>query len=168
MMPCEEAQLKIIQRQTEGLMFHDEMADYFCFLHLDILKKLHEHQEEEELENLRKAKKHYIKTFGKLPMYRAIDPDVIPPDWYSRTSSDITENDLKVLIRRGMEMYMTWEKDTLEIYKREAGIFKEHMNFRLHREALEMIEDVQEEIYKLSEMLIDAASYDYHPSYYKK
>ena len=64
-MPCKSALLSIIQRQTEGIMYHDQMTDYYAFLHLDKLKELHHERTKEELCTLRKVKCDYIKVFKK-------------------------------------------------------------------------------------------------------
>lgn len=164
---CEDALLKIIQRQTEGLMYHDEMTDYYAFLHLDVLKDLHHKQTKEELCSLRKSKCDYIKTFQMLPMYSASDPAVIPKEWKNKTSAEIDNSSLKILIQQSLDGYLSWELETCEIYKRMATVFKDNMNFHLYRKACDLIEEVQCEIHKVSKMIVDAASYNYEPSYFK-
>ena len=166
-MLCKDALLKIIQRQTEGLMYHDEMTDYYAFLHLDELKHLHHEQTKNELCSLRKAKCDYIKVFDSLPYYNAVDPQAIPTEWKTKTTADVDEASLKLLIQKSLNEYLTWEKNTLEIYKTSAAAFKENMNFYLHREACKMIEDVQCEIHKIKNIITDASSYGYNPSYFK-
>lgn len=166
-MTCKEAMLTIIQRQTEGLMYHDEMSDYYAFLGLGALKDLHKKQTKEELSSLRKAKCHFISTFGVLPIYSATDPKAIPPDWKNKTTSDVDEQSLKILIETSLSGYLSWEEKTCSIYKLAAQTFKENMNFPLYREACEMIEEVQKEIHKIKEMNADATIYGYCPSYFK-
>ena len=166
-MTCQEAMLSIIQRQTEGLMYHDEMTDYYTFLNLGILKDLHKKQTKEELNSLRKAKCSFISTFGVLPIYTAVDPRAIPPDWKSRTTEDVDEQSLKILIETSLSSYLNWEEKTCTIYKAAAKELKEHMHFPLYREVCEMIEEVQEEICKIKEISADAAVYGYCPSYFR-
>lgn len=166
-MTCKEAMLKIIKRQTEGLMYHDEMTDYYTFLHLGILKDLHQKQTKDELKSLRQAKCLFISAFGMLPFYSATDPRVIPMEWLNKSNIEIDDSSLKLLIQTSLAGYLTWEEETCEIYKASAKEFKENMNFPLYREACKMIEEVQEEICKINEMILDAALYDYCPSYFK-
>lgn len=166
-MLCKDALLQVIQRQTEGLMYHDEMTDYYAFLHLDMLKELHHKQTKDELCALRKSKCDYIKSFESLPFYTATDPRVIPADWKSKTFSDIDEEGLKILIRDSLEGYLNWERETCEIYKSMALVFKENMHFYLYREICKLIEEVQKEIHCVSGLIVDAASYGYCPSYFK-
>lgn len=166
-MICKDAFLKVIQRQTEGLMYHDGMTDYYTFLQLDCLKDLHNKQTKDELCNLRKSKHLFISTFGTLPFYSAADPKVIPADWKSKTNTEVDEQTLKLLIKSTLANYLTWEQETCEIYKTVAHVLKENMNFPLYREVCDLIEDVQKEICKIDKMIVDAASYGYAPSYFK-
>ena len=39
-MDCKEAMLNIIRRQAEGVIYHDEMVDYYTFLNLNVLKNV--------------------------------------------------------------------------------------------------------------------------------
>ena len=166
-MLCKDALLQVIQRQTEGLMYHDEMTDYYAFLHLNVLKKLHHKQTKEELSTLRELKCDYIETFESLPYYIANDPKVIPVEWKNRSSSDVDETSLKILIKNSLEEYLSWEKETCEIYKQMAQVFKDNMHFYLYRKMCDFIEEVQKEIHKVQNLIVNAASYDYCPSYFK-
>ena len=101
-MTCKEAMLKIIKRQTEGLMYHDEMTDYYTFLHLGILKDLHQKQTKDELKSLRQAKCLFISAFGMLPFYSATDPRVIPMEWLNKSNIEIDDSSLKLLIQTSL------------------------------------------------------------------
>ena len=59
-MNCKEIMLDILKHQTEAVMYHDQMTDYYKFLHLDKLAKKHEKQTYEELEALKNLKCSYI------------------------------------------------------------------------------------------------------------
>jgi hypothetical protein len=166
-MNCKEVLLSIIQRQTEGLMYHDEMTDYYAFLNLDYLKHLHKHQTKEELEALRDTKCLFISTFGMLPFYTATDPKVIPADWRTKSNTEITEASLRALVKSSLNQYLIWEQETCEIYKNAAKVFKDNMNFPLYRVTCELIEDVQKEINKIQKMMVDAAACDYLPSFFQ-
>lgn len=166
-MDCKEALLKVIQRQTEGLMYHDGMTDYYAFLRLPVLKELHYKQTKEELHGLRESKCLFISTFGMLPFYSAEDPKVIPAEWKLKTNTEVDESTLKALIKNSLHGYLAWEKATCEIYKTAALTFKENMHFLLYREICELIEEVEREICKVDAMIVDAASCNYNPSYFK-
>ena len=166
-MTCQEAMLAIIKRQTEGLMYHDEMTDYYTFLNLGLLKKIHRRQTEEELRALQKVKCDFITAFGVFPDYDITDPKAIPASWMQKTSDEADEPSLKILIQANLMKYLQWEEETCKIYKASAKTLKENMNFHLHREVCEMIEDVQKEIHEIKELQSEAMLYDYCPSYFK-
>ena len=121
----------------------------------------------EELCTLRKVKCDYIKVFKSVPFYTTNNPQQIPSDWKTKTTSAIDEVSLQTLLHKSLEDGLAWEQETCRIYKEAAKVFKENMNFYLYKEACKMIEETQNEIYELSEMLVEAASYNYNPSYFK-
>lgn len=166
-MSCKDALLTIIQRQTEGVMYHDQMTDYYAFLHLDDLKHFHHERTKEELCSLRKAKCDYIKVFESIPFYVTNNPQKIPLDWKTKTTASIDESSLKILLQKSLEDALAWERETCQIYKEAAKVFKEDMNFYLYKETCKMIEEVQNEIYEMSEMHTEAASYNFNPHYFK-
>ena len=166
-MTCKDAMLTILQRQTEGLMYHDEMTDYYAFLNLSVLKDVHKKQTKEELCNLRKAKCNFIATFGMLPVYNATDPRIIPVEWKDKTTSDVDEQSLKILIKSSLNNYLNWEERTCDIYKSAAMVFKDNMNFPLYRHTCDLIEEVQCEIQKVKDLMLEAVTCGYHPTYFK-
>ena len=166
-MDCKEAMLSVIRRQTEGLMYHDEMVDYYTFLNLGVLKDVHKKQTKEELSNLRKTKCDFITTFCVLPIYAATDPKIIPPDWKTKTTADVDEPSLKVLIKSSLNDYLNWEEQTCEIYKQAAAVLKENMNFPLYRKVCDLIEEVENEKLKAKNLMTEAITCGYRPAYFK-
>lgn len=166
-MKCQEIMLKVIKRQNEGFMFHDRMADYYQFLHLDSLRDLHEHQAEEELECLRWLKNEYMDEFCQVPFYHAEYPMVIPEDWKSKTSAEITKGAIKTLAKESLSEYLEWEKETLTMYKTCAKELSENMNFHSLKLVKEEICGVEEEIMNIQHLIIEAQSHDYDPEYLK-
>ena len=59
-MDCKEAMLSVIRRQTEGVMYHDEMVDYYTFLNLNVLKDVHKKQTKEEAAKGAQVKKNSL------------------------------------------------------------------------------------------------------------
>ena len=166
-MDCKEAMLNIIRRQVEGVMYHDEMVDYYTFLNLNVLKNVHKKQTKEELSNLQKTKSNFIKIFGILPVYTATDPKVIPTDWEMKTAKDIDELSLRVLIESSLNDYLDWEEQTCEVYKNAACILKDNLHFLLYRKVCSLVEEVENEKQKVKNLIAEATTYDYNPTYFK-
>ena len=59
-MTCEEIFSKLDARRIKGMMFHQQMADYFDFLNLKGYSCLHRHRFMEETKSLAKLHNYYI------------------------------------------------------------------------------------------------------------
>ena len=166
-MDCKEAMLSVIRRQVEGVMYHNEMVDYYTFLNLNVLKTVHKKQTKEELSNLQKTKSNFIKIFGILPVYTATDPKVIPTDWEMKTTKDIDELSLRLLIESSLNDYLDWEEQTCEVYKNAACILKDNLHFLLYRKVCSLVEEVENEKQEVKNLIAEATTYDYNPTYFK-
>ena len=155
-MSCKEIMLDILKHQTEAVMYHDQMTDYYKFLHLDKLAKKHEKQTYEELEALKNLKCSYINYFCELPYYKVDIEIIYPAEWKNKTSMEVNEDALKMLA-----------KNSLEKYKNYAYELKKNFNFVMLKEVCELIEEVEEEISRLKNMIIEAQSYNYNVEYFK-
>ena len=166
-MSCKEIMLDILKHQTEAVMYHDQMTDYYKFLHLDKLAKKHEKQTYEELEVLKNLKCAYINYFCELPYYKVDIEIIYPAEWKNKTSMEVNEDALKMLAKNSLEKYLTREENTLEKYKNYAYELKKNFNFVMLKEVCELIEEVEEEISGLKNMIIEAQSYNYNVEYFK-
>lgn len=166
-MNCKEIMLDILKHQTEAVMYHDQMTDYYKFLHLDKLAKKHEKQTYEELEELKNLKCAYINYFCELPYYKVDTEIIYPAEWKNKTSMEVNEDALKMLAKNSLEKYLTREENTLEKYKNYAYELKKNFNFVMLKEVCELIEEVEEEISGLKNMIIEAQSYNYNVEYFK-
>ena len=166
-MSCKEIMLDILKHQTEAVMYHDQMTDYYKFLHLDKLAKKHEKQTYEELEELKNLKCAYINYFCELPYYKVDIETIYPAEWKNKTSMEVNEDALKMLVKNSLERYLTREENTLEKYKNYAYELKKNLNFIMLKEVCELIEEVEEEISGLKNMIIEAQSYNYNVEYFK-
>ena len=166
-MSCKEIMLDILKHQTEAVMYHDQMTDYYKVLHLDKLAKKHEKQTYEELEELKNLKCAYINYFCELPYYKVDIEIIYPAEWKNKTSMEVNEDALKMLAKNSLEKYLTREENTLEKYKNYAYELKKNFNFVMLKEVCELIEEVEEEISGLKNMIIEAQSYNYNVEYFK-
>ena len=166
-MSCKEIMLDILKHQTEAVMYHDQMTDYYKFLHLDKLAKKHEKQTYKELEELKNLKCAYINYFCELPYYK-IDIEIIyPAEWKNKTSMEVNGDTLKMLAKNSLAKYLIKEENTLEKYKNYAQELKKDFNFIMLKEVCELIEGGEEEIKCLKNMIIEAQSYNYNVEYFK-
>lgn len=163
--------IAIIRRQTEGVVYHENMTDYYRFLCLDCLKKIHCEQSMEELENLQKTKDCYAEIYLSIPKYEMDNVSLIPEEWYNKTSLDATKGAIRSLCKESLYHWLEWEKATLEIYKTAAKHFKENMSFYQLKIAKCLIKDVSCEICEIEQLIMDGIAYDFSPEflrYYSK
>lgn len=158
-----EVMQKVINRQAAGIAFHDEMTDYYDFLCLEGFMCLHKCQFIEEAENLRNIKHFYINYFKTVPMCAKIETNVsiIPMDWPSHESTEITSTSLKTLTKTSLDTYLNWEKETLKLYQECLKKLKEEDCLAEYYEVLELMEDVEEEINEIKDLIIDLQAVDY-------
>lgn len=166
-MDCQEYMISMLRRQTEGVVYHENMTDYYRFLNLDCLKEIHCYQSMEELKNLQKTKDCYAQIYLSIPKYEMDNVSLIPLEWYGKTSLDVTKGAIKSLSKESLYHWLEWEKETLAIYKEAAKHFKENMSFYQLKIANCLIKDVSCEICEIEEMIIDGLAYDFSPEFLK-
>lgn len=78
-MTLEEIFSELAAHMIKGLMIHDQMQSYYCFLSLKEYARCHKEQYREESEDYLRLKKHYFKYHNRLIKERSIDnPNLIP------------------------------------------------------------------------------------------
>ena len=166
-MDCQEYMISIIKRQTEGVVYHENMTDYYRFLCLDGLKEIHCHQSQEELETLQCTKDCYAKIYFSIPQFEMENITLIPAEWYSKTSMDVTKGAIKSLSKESLYHWLDWEKETLGIYKEAAMHFKENMAFHQLKIAKKLIKCVSAEICEIEGLITEGLAYDFSPEFLK-
>lgn len=166
-MDCQEYMISIIKRQTEGVVYHENMTDYYRFLCLDSLKEIHCHQSQEELETLQCTKDCYAKIYFSIPQFEMENTTLIPAEWYSKTSMDVTKGAIKSLSKESLYHWLDWEKETLSIYKEAAMHFKENMAFYQLKIAKKLIKCVSAEICEIEGLITEGLAYDFSPEFLK-
>ena len=87
---AEEVYVKLDEHMRKALSFHEQLADYFCFLGLQGFKRKLECQYMDECVNKRKLHHKYINLHQKLiPLRQVQFPQMIPRDWSKYTTDDV-------------------------------------------------------------------------------
>ena len=117
-MTVEEIYKEIAHHMVNGMMFHDEMANYYDFLGLKGYKRCHEYHFIEETCNYRKICRYYINHHNKLiPEAEHDYVSVIPSTWYMHTRDDVDEGTKKSAVKTGMTKWVEWERKTKQKYE---------------------------------------------------
>ena len=117
-MTVEEIFSKVSAHMVKGVMFHEQMSDYYDFLNLHGYKRGHEYHAKCEMRAMRKLHRYYINHFNKLIVEERVeDPKAIPDGWYKYTRQEVDANTKRNAVKDGIEKWVAWEKDTKDFYE---------------------------------------------------
>lgn len=146
-MTIDEIFSRISQHMVEGLMFHSQLSDYFCFLGFKGYSAFHTHQFFEESNNYRKINSYYLHHFGRIIKESGFNnPKVIPDNWYNYRREDVDSTTRKNSLQMGFDKWVKWETDTLKLY---SSMYKELINLNEVAAAnmvRKIIKDVDDEL----------------------
>lgn len=161
-MTTEEVFSKIAVHMIEGLMFHEQMANYYEFLGLYGYAECHEYHYLSESCSFHKINKYYVTHFNKLlPELKADDPEVIPNTWIKYTRNDVDTNTIRSSVKAGLEKWVKWETDTKKLYE---AMYKELIMLDESAAALEvakLVEDVSKELKHAMQYHLNKKAIDY-------
>lgn len=160
---AEEVYVKLDEHMQKALSFHEQLADYFCFLGLQGFKRKLECQYMDECANKRKLHHKYINIHQKLiPLRQVQFPQMIPRDWSKYTTDDVNDSVLPKFVKNAMEQYKQWEHETKELYEEQ---WQKCMNNGMGADAdyiSKLIQDVTKELKEINRMCeqLNGTGYD--------
>jgi len=165
-MTLEEIFTELNAHMIKGLMVHNQMVCYYEFLNLPGYAKCHEYHYWCENKNFLMLIHHYAKVHSKLIKEKKVDdPELIPKSWYQYEKSDVDLSTKRNAVKSGLEKWLKWEKDTLDLYKKMYIELSEigEVNDACFVECL--IKDVEEEICEINQYYINQKMMDFDMSY---
>lgn len=147
----------------QGMMVHDQMANYYDFLGLKGYKRCHEYHFLCETLNYRSLNRYFINHHNMLiPELRVEDPALIPESWFTHVRSDVDADTKKNGVKSGLTKWVEWERDTKKLYEQ---MYQELMNIDEVASAMkikEFICDVDKELKKAERYWLnkEATGYD--------
>lgn len=165
-MTCTEIFTELINHMVEGIMTHEELANYYQFLGLPCYSDCHEKHYYKENKSYRKVYNYYIKTYNKLLKNIRVDvPEVIPGSWYQYSRFDVDMKTKQAAVKEGLETWLSWETSTYELYQ---SLYKELINLGKIKDAevvKDLICDVKHELDKIQQYQLNKISIDYDMTY---
>lgn len=153
---------KIIQHMIKGLMVHEQMADYYDFLNLQGYKRCHEYHCITEACNYRKTCRFYINYYNKLvPEMPVENPRVIPNTWYNYTRQEVDTSTKRSAVKKGIETWCDWEKETKELYEKCYKELTETGDIKAAKFVEGLICDVSYELKKVYRYHLNLKAVDY-------
>ena len=169
------------EHMCKAVAFHEQLADYFCFLGLYGYKRMLEYHYLTECAEKRKLHKRYIDVHKKiLPVKQVQIPIFIPADWSRYTVEDIDDTVVSKFVRAALNEWKSWEEKTKDLYEEQCETLKNAGLVSDYNFVEGMIEDVEKEIKKVIRIIesLNGTGYDatmihgmqdkYHEKYKKK
>lgn len=121
-MTVDEIFAKINSHMIEGVMLHDQMAEYYDFLNFHGYKRCHEYHAMKEFAERRALIRYYINHYNRLlPEEDAKNPAFIPVGWRMYTRQQVDAAAKKRAIRDAFTRWKQWETDAKELYENSVA-----------------------------------------------
>ncbi len=122
-MTVEEIFTKISAHMIKGIMFHEQMSNYYDFLNLRGYKRCHEYHYICETVEYRKLQRYYINCYNKLiPDSDIGNTSIIPTNWSRYTRQEVDGSTKRNAVKSGISEWIKWERETRDLY---ADMYKE-------------------------------------------
>lgn len=176
-MTIDEIFTTIGQKMVEGLMFHSQLCDFFCFLGLKGYSKCQKYHYFEESCNYKKLGNYYLTHYGKIILEEGFNnPKVIPENWVKYTRADVNTATRKNSVQSGFEKWVNWETDVKKTYEMLYDELIGLGEVAAGAEVKKYIEDVDEELANATQKWLELRATDWDISliideqddYYKK
>ena len=162
-MKLNEIYEKLSTHMIQGMMVHEQLANYYDFLGLQGYKACHEYHFLQETLGYRKLCKYFISHHNMLiPNSPVEDPKIIPNNWYAHTRQEVDINTRKTSVKTGLTKWVSWERETKALYQQ---MYKELVDIGEIASALEVqnfIKDVAGELEQAEQYHLnkEAVGYD--------
>lgn len=161
-MTVDEIFRDISKHQLTGVMFHDQMTDYFDFLNLHGYKKMQEYHAQEEMKGFRKIHTYFLNHFNKLVRDSSFEnPKAIPEGWYEHKRQDVDVNTKRNAVKDAFNKWAKWESDTKKFYSEMYKALCDLNEIAAAQKVLCLVEDVDDELKWVERKQIELKSTDY-------
>lgn len=161
-MTVHEIYSTLSDQMLQGVMLHEEFADYYAFLGLCGYKKFHERRYKLESEGYRKLHRYFIEHHNHLiKRPTVVRDDIIPADWYNHSRFDVDVSTLRMAVKTGMEKWVGWERSTKMLMEQMHGELMQIGEVASAMFLKEMICEVDEELREAEEYWMNKKLSDY-------
>ena len=116
-MTVEEIYSKLANHMLQGIMTHEEFANYYDFLGLKGYKRCHEYHYLDEICQYRGLVRYFINHHNKLIETEIEAESVIPESWYRYTRQDVDATTKRNAVKSGLQKWVQWERSTKHLYE---------------------------------------------------
>lgn len=157
---------RISSRMIEGIMFHEQMSDYFDFLNLRGFKRQQEYRFLDETCELRGVHRYAINHCNRLIKDSTITTtNYIPTNWYNYTKLDVDNSTRKQAVKDAFEKWYTWEKETKKFYEEQFKILTDSSKIADANKVNELVKKVDKELKYLTRQMLEYKAVDWNMDY---
>ena len=153
---------KINEHMINGLMLHDQLANYYDFLGLEGYKRCHEYHYFAENMAYRALNRYFINHHDMLiPETEFSNTNAIPKSWYAHNREDVDMATKQNGVKAGLEKWVGWERETKKLYEQ---MYQEAMNIgevAAAQKILCLVKDVDKELKKAERYWLNKMATDY-------
>ena len=161
-METSEIFANISTHQVAGMMFHEQLSNYFDFLGLRGYQKCQEYHYLCETIEHRKTNKYYINNTNYLIHMNDVEnPEALPTNWFKYNRHEVDNNTRKNAIKDAFQLWRKWELDTKELYETAYKNLIDLNEISLALKVKRLIESVSEELECLNGHILELKSVDY-------
>lgn len=160
---AEDIYTAISERMCKALAFHEQLADYFCFLGLQGFKRMLEYQYMKECAEKRKVHHHYIDIHKRvIPVKQVTTPVFIPKEFSRYTTLEMDDSVIPKFVRSALKEWHDWEEETKDIFEEQCTVAKSMDMIADEEYIKELVLDVTKEIKKVARIIekLNGTGYD--------
>lgn len=155
-MTVQEVFSQIVNHMLEGMMVHEQLANYFNFLAFEGYKCCHDYHYIEETLAHRKIQDYYVEHYNKLvPEPQPSIIQVIPSNWYENIRQNVDNNTKKEGLQKGMLAWTNWETESKQLYEKLYTELLSINEIASAEKVKELIVDVDEELAEAIKMHLE-------------
>lgn len=165
-MTTNEVFATIAAHQIEGIMFHNNMADYYDFLGLCGFKRVHEYHFLREAAEMRGIHRYFINHFNALLEDKNVPAKSnIPEAWHEYKRQEVDATAKRNAIQSCIEKWTEWECATKTLYEKMYCELCDINEIAAAMKIKELICDVDYELKCADRLHIELKSVGYDMSY---
>lgn len=118
-MTVDEVFKELVNHAIKGMMFHEEMANYYNFLNLKGYKMCHEYHFICETKSYRELYGYYMSHFNRLIEKEDLSgQSFTPKSWYTHERKDVDTALKRQSVENAVVTWVKWQKETKALYEK--------------------------------------------------
>lgn len=153
----------ISEHMLTGIMFHDQMADYYDFLSLPRYRDTHKEHAEHESKVYRALHEYYMNHYDRFVAEEQVEnPGVIPVSWRKHSRGDVDTSTRRNAVKDGVEKWISWETETKKLYQSMVQELFADGEVAAASAIFDLVQDVDKELQyaEWKRLILDATDYD--------